>query len=253
MGSKIEVASTPEKVSTFWFDLELSAIEIDSCQLSPITSLDLPIACEGEKPTILVVDDNKNNRSILTSLFGSFDFPVLEAGDGETGLSLALQYHPDVIIFDYALPGMDGREMIAQIDRQWQIEHTLTIGSSALTLEPSDRLGDIFLPKPIDLKKMIGSLATHLKIKWIYSKQLPQSQDNLAIDTNTITMPSPEELTLLLALVRQGNISKIQQRVKDLELEHLEYQQFSEYILELTEDFQLTKLRQFIQKAIAQT
>ncbi len=188
-----------------------------------------------------------------TNLFLPLGFTVWEADDGERGVTLARQYQPDVIIFDYALPGIDGKEMLARIARQFNLENIFTIGTSAANIEVEERVGNIFLPKPVNLKKMLNLLASHLEIEWVYPEQLSTLEDResvLAKDANNITKPSLEELTRFLALVRQGDIGEIQQEARRLKVQP-QYGEFTDYIIELAEQFQLKKLRQFIQDAIA--
>ncbi|MGD1918470.1 MAG: hypothetical protein ACFCAD_06050 [Pleurocapsa sp.] len=55
-----------------------------------------------------------------------------------------------------------------------------------------------------------------------------------------------------MTLIKQGNIWEIQQQAKQLKLEQSQYKDFADYIIELSEHFQLKKLRQFIQNAIAE-
>ncbi len=74
----------------------------------------------------------------------------------------------------------------------------------------------------------------------------------MAIDANSIVTPSLDELTAFLTLIKQGNIWEIQQQAKQLKLEQSQYKDFADYIIELSEHFQLKKLRQFIQNAIAE-
>ena len=188
-----------------------------------------------------------------TNLFLPLGFTVWEADDGERGVTLARQYQPDVIIFDYALPGIDGKEMLARIARQFNLENIFTIGTSAANIEVEERVGNIFLPKPVNLKKMLNLLASHLEIEWVDPEQLSTLEDResvLAKDANNITKPSLEELTRFLALVRQGDIGEIQQEARRLKVQP-QYGEFTDYIIELAEQFQLKKLRQFIQDAIA--
>ena len=254
MGSEIKVQSTSGEGSVFWFDLSLPIIEacpLDSRETS--AQFDLPVAIKGEPLTIIIVDDDPNHRSLLTNLFLPLGFTVWEADDGERGVTLARQYQPDVIIFDYALPGIDGKEMLARIARQLNLENIFTIGTSAANIEVEERVGNIFLPKPVNLKKMLNLLASHLEIEWVDPEQLSTLEDResvLAKDANNITKPSLEELTRFLALVRQGNIGEIQREARRLKVQP-QYGEFTDYIIELAEQFQLKKLRQFIQDAIA--
>ena len=58
--------------------------------------------------TILVVEDQVDNRKILRDLLTNSGFEVIEAVDGLEGLSLAQTHRPDLILMDIQLPGIDG-------------------------------------------------------------------------------------------------------------------------------------------------
>ena len=60
---------------------------------------------------ILIVEDNDDARESLRLLLESLGHRVLEAGDGQRGLALALHHRPEVVLIDLGLPGMDGYEV----------------------------------------------------------------------------------------------------------------------------------------------
>ena len=259
MGSSIEVTSTPGKGSTFWFDLTLP--EVESQLLEEETKFDdnFPSDYRGLAPSILLVDDNHSSRSVLVSLFTTFNFPLWSANSGELGVELALQHHPDVIIFDYVLPGIDGAQMLEQIDRQWKLTDTLTICVSGFDLDRAadnpasavDTIGDAFLHKPVDLTELLNLLEAHLEIEWIYPPQsdVAPRPTNPASDLNSIAIPPIDRLNLFVTLIKQGNIWELQQLAKQLQTQP-EYEPFADRIIELAQRFQIKKLRHFIQQAI---
>lgn len=57
---------------------------------------------------ILVIEDNSLNLELMNDLLGSAGHSVWLAGDGETGLAMALQQRPDLVLCDIQLPGIDG-------------------------------------------------------------------------------------------------------------------------------------------------
>ena len=59
---------------------------------------------------ILVADDDADNRRIVVKVLTGEGHETLEAADGRTAIALARREHPDLIILDLAMPGVDGWE-----------------------------------------------------------------------------------------------------------------------------------------------
>ena len=69
------------------------------------------------KPIVLIVDDTDSIREMYTDAFALAGFEVVVAKDGEEGVHLALQHHPDVILMDIEMPGIDGHAAVNKIRR----------------------------------------------------------------------------------------------------------------------------------------
>src|SRR5688572_4021024 len=67
------------------------------------------------KGSILLVDDNPANLSVLTSYLEKSDYEVLIARTGESGLEKAAYAQPDLILLDYLLPGINGFEVCKRL------------------------------------------------------------------------------------------------------------------------------------------
>jgi len=61
-------------------------------------------------PRILVVEDDADNRRIVVKVLAVDGYVTLEAADGESAVTLARREHPDAILMDLAMPGVDGWE-----------------------------------------------------------------------------------------------------------------------------------------------
>ncbi len=64
---------------------------------------------------ILVVEDEHTLRAALHSKFENEGYEILDAKDGEEGLAVALEQHPDIILLDVIMPKMDGIEMAKRL------------------------------------------------------------------------------------------------------------------------------------------
>lgn len=67
--------------------------------------------------TILIIEDERPLLTALSSKLSNAGFSILQATDGETGLSTALEKHPDLILLDIVLPKMDGLTMLDMLRR----------------------------------------------------------------------------------------------------------------------------------------
>lgn len=67
------------------------------------------------KKTILVVEDTAEYQRILSVKLAQFGYEVISATDGEEGLAMALDKHPDLILSDIVMPKMDGLAMLEKL------------------------------------------------------------------------------------------------------------------------------------------
>lgn len=84
--------------------------EIDSAIHSPRQ----PAAAEGDRTTVLVIEDNADVRAYVRRSMEAA-YRVLDAADGESGLQCAREILPDLIVSDLMLPGIDGYEVARRL------------------------------------------------------------------------------------------------------------------------------------------
>ena len=76
-----------------------------------------------KKPRILVVDDEEDIRDILKTILTEEDYEVIEASDGNEALKMAKTRAPDLIVLDYNIPYIDGREVCFQLKKDILLRH----------------------------------------------------------------------------------------------------------------------------------
>ena len=117
--------------------------------------------------TILLVEDNEDNRIVYSTILRHSGYSVLEANSGESGLELARTAHPALILMDIGLPGMDGFEATARLRRNEATRDIPVIALTAHTL-PEHRARalevgcDGFLTKPVEPREVLATVRRHL-------------------------------------------------------------------------------------------
>ena len=70
------------------------------------------------KPRILVIDDDAACRRLVGVIFGAEGFEVLSAHDGPSGIATTVREHPDVVLLDLRLPGLDGMAILERLSSE---------------------------------------------------------------------------------------------------------------------------------------
>lgn len=117
--------------------------------------------------TILIVEDNPTNMRLAVFLVESVGHSALTATDAESGLALARERHPQLILMDIQLPGIDGLEAISLLKRDAVTRDIPVIALTALAMKgDEERIRaagcDGYIAKPMAYKEFLMSIASQL-------------------------------------------------------------------------------------------
>jgi len=261
MNGKIQVKSQPGVGSEFFFEVEL-AIATDWVQQNSFTTGKQIIGYEGQRRSILVVDDRWENRAVLVNLLEPLGFQVSEAENGQAGLEKIRQSQPDLVITDLAMPVMDGFELLKQVRSAKDLQHQKIVVSSASVAEAYremslDAGGNGFLAKPVEVSELFNLLATHLELKWKYeitaSNGSGSSTPISALEKpERIIIPSPVELKTLLELAQQGNLKRLREHTEHIAQSNPRYADFASQILQLAKQFKDEEIEELLQQHLTE-
>jgi len=118
-------------------------------------------------PTILVVEDNAANMKLVVFLLQNAGYAVLSAPDAEIGLTLARHAHPDLILMDIQLPGMDGLAATALLKQDATTKGIPVIALTALAMKGDEariRAAGCagYIAKPMGYREVLATVASQL-------------------------------------------------------------------------------------------
>lgn len=199
MGSELQLQSTPDMGSTFFFDLQVQTLEGE-----PEAFTDF-----NQFKKVLIVDDNANNRLLIKDMLLLKDIRSDEAESGKRTLELLGQGKKyDIILMDYHMPEMDGIETIRYIREELKLNESalpiILLHSSAedehlntacLVLDVSQRL-----VKPIKIKHLFEALArVGHQIRYGKIQETIQQQHTASrIESYKVLVVDDNELNILL-------------------------------------------------------
>jgi DNA-binding response OmpR family regulator len=178
--------------------------------------------------TILVVDDEETIAEAVRARLQSEGFQVVVAGDGPEAIGLCEQVHPDLVVLDLMLPGMDGLEVCRQIQRdRWVPVLMLTARTEEADKVAGFAVGaDDYLTKPFSLRELvvrvrailrrmerIGALPAEEPIDHA-GLAIDQARRTVAVDGSHIQL-TPLEFEILLTLARTPGVVFTREQLMD--------------------------------------
>jgi two-component system, OmpR family, response regulator ResD len=109
---------------------------------------------------VLLVDDDPNVREIIRLYFNKQQIELLEAGDGKSGLEMAVRETPELIILDVMMPEMDGFEVCREIRKNSDVPIIMLTAKD----EEIDRIlglelgADDYLTKPFSPRELVARM-----------------------------------------------------------------------------------------------
>lgn len=116
---------------------------------------------------VLVVEDNAANLTLATFLLKSVGHEIISATDAETGVALARSEHPDLILMDIQLPGMDGLEATGLLKSDEATRAIPVVALTALAMKGDEQRiraagCDGYIAKPLSYKDFLATIAAQL-------------------------------------------------------------------------------------------
>jgi len=247
MGGEISLTSHIGQGSTFNFRLMLFKLNKDSKEPGLIKSK--AIGYEGNKKTILVIDDNLHQRELMFNLLDPLSFNVLLAENAQQGFTQLQEKDVDLILMDVQMPGINGWQMVKSLrERQYQMP-VLMVSANARDAEynlQAEGYHNGYIAKPLNLEALLGKIAQLLNLQWQY-KNTKRFQ---AISHQKQTKPAVNEVQYqaLIALAEIGFLSGFKDKFTEIESEYHFPEDSASQILEYVEVCNFPKIIEYLRE-----
>ncbi|MEL7242384.1 MAG: chemotaxis protein CheB [Cyanobacteria bacterium J06573_2] len=203
MGGNISIESTLQQGTTVKFDI-LTGLA-DSLTVNQTLPKGRVVGLVENQPefSILIVEDNWDNRQLLIQIFSPIGFRLIEANNGQEAIELWERYQPNLILMDMRMPVMDGYQAtktIRQKEKQINTEFITPIIALTATAFNENRklmlmIGcDDFIPKPFQEEILLETIARYTGAKYIYEfdQVISRSEEDISLEDLT-----PEALNVM--------------------------------------------------------
>jgi DNA-binding NtrC family response regulator len=121
----------------------------------------MPAESRGAPPTVLVVDDDEQMRTVLRAYLEHEGYRVVERGSAEDAMAALDAVQPDVVILDRVMRGLSGSELLARLDRRHRAIPVILItafGGPDVEAEALRRGAASYLEKPFRMSAVVQAI-----------------------------------------------------------------------------------------------
>jgi len=192
---------------------------------------------------ILVIDDAEFILESTATLLEFEGYTVITASDGEEGVAVAKEHHPDLILCDISMPNMDGYGVIQEIRTYSETRTTPFIFLTAFTEKANMRQGmelgaDDFLVKPYTRDELLSAIESQWKKHSIIEETVQQKVDEVG---KNVTYALPHEFRTVLNQI-MGSARFLSTNPEEIEAEEIieladDIKNSAKRLIKITENF----------------
>jgi len=167
LGGNLEVESTLGTGTCFRVTMMLGHVSGRMLEATPVRRV---TGYEGERRSILVVDDDIQQLALMRQILETLGFEVAVAPSGEIALDLCASHRFDLAILDITMPGLSGWETAKRLRAQrGSAFHIVMLSADTQECrrpESKAQLRDPFIAKPFEIDALVETIGGELKLRW---------------------------------------------------------------------------------------
>lgn len=243
MNGDLILGEAPESGALFIFTAEVEITEASRLSTREARGRVLGLSPADANVRILIVEDNPENRAVITEILTINGLEVRFAENGLVGVETSLTFEPDLIFMDIQMPMMDGFEATRRIKEKQTIP-IVALTAAAFENERKAILEsgfDDFLLKPVRTEQIWEILEKHLSVEFIYSHaELPEekslSQQSVPADLAMLPRAQIAQLRQAAIEANRGHTYEVIEKIRESN------ETLAEKLTALVDDFRFDKL-----------
>ena len=224
MGGRLVLDSEVGGYTKFSFDIPVELVDGADIMSPPLTRRVIGLEAGQKTYRLLVVEDNKANRTLLVKLLQNVGFEVQAAENGQEAVAIWKKWKPHLIWMDIRMPIMDGYQATKQIKELPGSKDTVIIALTASAFKEErgkiiEHGGDDFVRKPWKENELFEMMEKHLGVTFVYEEDedlKPSARDEGLSEDELVkrlsSLPS-DELNKLKKAAGLGDIEMLEESI----------------------------------------
>ncbi|AWB68668.1 hybrid sensor histidine kinase/response regulator [Saccharobesus litoralis] len=252
MGGEIALQSRIGQGSVF--TLKLMLPKLKHTYSEPELAKSRVVGYSGSTRTVLVIDDDINQRYLLRDLLQPIGFNVLQAAEAKQGLEVLARNPVELILLDVRMPEIDGWQMAKQVRELGYDMPIIMVSANAREVsgnKQKDNYHNDYMAKPINLDALLGKIGHWLNLEWQYQFINDDKQELMSSQQEKPPV-DPQQYQKLIELADIGYLTGISEQLNEIKqnywvpedvlstidgyLQSCNFPQMSQYLKELTHE-----------------
>ena len=254
MGGEISVSSQLGQGSTFKLSLMLA--KVDSIHKETDFQKARAVAYEGQNKSILVVEDDPNQRRLMADFLSPLGFNLQMAEKPSQALAILEQNHIDLILLDVTMPEMNGWQLARILREKKYVMPIIMVSANARDTDTEQDAGyhDDYMAKPINTDVLLQKIGQQLDLEWMYQFINEEANNPPAktADNNNQQAVTLAQYQSLLALAEIGYLSGFKDKLDEIKQTHAFADDTLVKITELLQGCHFSQICQYLKTLIGE-
>ncbi|MCU4676925.1 ATP-binding protein [Catenovulum sp. 2E275] len=253
MGGEISLSSKLGQGSCFKLSLMLARVNNSTAE--PEYSQAQAVAYNGDEKTILVVDDDPNQRKLMDDFLSPLGFNLHLADKPSSALNILAEYKIDLVLMDVTMPEMNGWQLAKKLRENKYIMPIIMVSANARDTEKDQQnagFHDDYMAKPINMDNLLEKIGQQLNLEWMFqdTENQPVMNEPQTQAADNKPKAGKAQYQALIALAEIGYLSGFKDKLAEISQNYQFSQANLSQLNELVQTCNFTRITEYLRELI---